>query len=99
MSKAQVQVPNPILLAILSNNGSSAPRPAMLDRAADATVDGITAATRFAGQVTVAFDSNNFSDGVKKQKLRSYTKRNEFWQAVGAQYNLTDAEVAQIIAA
>lgn len=94
--KNQVQTAklSPLVMALLANPKSSK---SFGDRVVDATVDGATKATIAVGQLTQAFDTANFSDGVKIQKLRSVTQRSERWAKIQTQYDLTDADVAALI--
>lgn len=98
---AKAQEFSPIVQAMLAGTPAQpqhVTRPALGDRIVDKAVDGLTATTHAVGQLSVAIDTVHFHDGVKKQKLRSFSQRQSFWQGIAAQYNLTVEEVSAIMA-
>jgi hypothetical protein len=100
MSKASQQF-SPIVQAMLAGTPAqpaSQPRASLGDRIVDKAVDGLTATTHAVGQMSVAVDTVHFHDGVKKQKLRSFSRRQSFWQNIANQYNLTVEELSAIMA-
>lgn len=86
-----------IVAALLA--GRSAKRGSLTERVGDAAVRAGTAATRFAGQLSVAVDVENFYDGQKKQQLNAINERSKFWQDVADTHGLSPEEVAAIISA
>lgn len=88
----------PLVLANSGTTDANGKRPDMLERVADSAADGLTSATRLAGQLYAAFDPVHFNDGVKKQKLRSLQQRKEFWDGIAKQHGLTPQQLAAIIA-
>lgn len=94
---AKAQEFSPIVQAMLAGAPKKA-RASLGDRIVDTAVDGLTATTHAVGQLSVAVDTVNFHDGVKKQKLRSISQRMEYWQNIAAQYNLTLDEISAIMA-
>lgn len=88
---------NPMVLAIVGSPSQPVARPALGDRMADAAVDSVTSALHFVGQISQAADTVHFSDGVKKQKLRGYEKRQQFWRTIGEAHGLNNTELAMLI--
>lgn len=88
---------SPLVQAMLAGTPKTT-RSGLGDRIVDTAVDGLTAVTHAVGQLSVAADTVHFSDGAKKQKLRSISQRTKYWEDIGAQYGLTNAELAAVIA-
>lgn len=98
---AKAQEFSPIVQAMLAGTPAQphhVARASLGDRIVDKAVDGLTATTHAVGQLSVAVDAVHFHDGVKKQKLRSFSQRQSFWQGIATQYNLTIEEVSAIMA-
>jgi hypothetical protein len=90
-------ITNPLVLALLAGSPAKAMRPSLGDRFVDTTVDAATRATQAAGQLSEAFDTVHYRDGVKKQKLRSLSNRSAYWANIQREYNLTDDELVAVI--
>jgi len=85
---------NPMVLALLANPKS---RASLGDRLVNGATDVATNVTVAVGQLTQAFDTANFNDGVMIQKLRAVDQRASRWAKVQQQYHLSDADVAALI--
>lgn len=96
MSKATSTAPaiSPIVAAMLAGSN----RKPLADRLTDATANALNTGTEVAGRLWEAIDTDRFEDGVKHQKLRNLAARQARWAQLQQELNLSDSDVAAIIA-
>jgi hypothetical protein len=90
-------ITNPLVLAALAGNTAKAST-SLGERLLQAAIVTATDATVAAGQLTVAFDTVNFADGRKIEKLNAMDRRSKLWNNVAKRHNIDDASLAAYIA-